>query len=55
MKPSLPSLGTYVDDQSPVHIDLARLLVTRMLILANSGGGKSRALRRLLEATAGLV
>lgn len=55
MKPSHPSLGTYTDDGSPVLIDLARLLVTRMLIQANSGGGKSRALRRLFEVFAGLV
>jgi hypothetical protein len=33
-------------------IDLQRLLETRLLIQANSGGGKSHALRRLLEQTA---
>lgn len=32
-------------------IDLPRLLETRLLIQANSGGGKSWALRRLLEQT----
>lgn len=32
-------------------LDLARLLETRMLIQANSGGGKSWALRRILEQT----
>ena len=32
-----------------------RLLETRLLIQANSGQGKSRALRRLLEQTAGQV
>lgn len=32
-------------------IDLTRLLETRMLIQANSGGGKSHALRLLLEQT----
>lgn len=36
-------------------IDLPRLLETRMLIQANSGGGKSWAIRRLLEQTAGQV
>lgn len=36
-------------------IDLKRLLATRMLIQSNSGGGKSRALRRLLEQTANQV
>lgn len=42
------SLGT-------VPIDLPRLLETRMLIQANSGGGKSHTLRRVLEQTAPLV
>ena len=44
-------------DQSgeAVDIDLPRLLETRMLVQANSGGGKSWALRRLLEQTAKAV
>ncbi len=33
-------------------IDLPRLLETRLLVQANSGGGKSHMLRRLLEQTA---
>lgn len=40
---------------SPLEIDLPRLLETRMLVQANSGGGKSWALRRLLEQTAPAV
>lgn len=36
-------------------LDLQRLIGTRMLIQANSGGGKSWAIRRLLEATHGQV
>lgn len=36
-------------------IDLPVLLETRALVQANSGGGKSRTLRRLLEQTAPLV
>lgn len=36
-------------------IDLPRLLETRLLVQANSGGGKSWALRRLLEQTANRV
>ena len=36
-------------------LDLPRLLETRMLVQANSGGGKSWALRRILEQTAGRV
>jgi uncharacterized protein len=43
-----PTLGT-------LPIDLPRLLETRLLVQANSGGGKSWALRRLLEQTAGQV
>lgn len=50
-----PSIGTFVDDSSPAAIDLPRLLETRLLVNANSGQGKSRALRRLLEQTAGQV
>lgn len=38
-----------------VGVDLARLLETRLLAQANSGGGKSWLLRRLLEQTAGKV
>ena len=34
-----------------LQIDLPELLATRMLIQAASGGGKSYALRRLLEQT----
>jgi hypothetical protein len=36
-----------------VEIDVARLLVSRLLLQANSGGGKSWSLRRLLEQTHG--
>ncbi len=36
-----------------VAIDVDRLLVSRLLLQANSGGGKSYALRRLLEQTHG--
>lgn len=38
-----------------VPIDVQRLVETRLLIQANSGAGKSWALRRLLEQTAGTV
>ncbi len=40
-----PSLGQH-------HIDLQKLLETRLLVQAQSGGGKSWCLRRLLEQTA---
>jgi len=38
-----------------IPIDVPRLVATRLLVQANSGGGKSWALRRLLEQTFGLV
>lgn len=50
----LPFLGAYADGK-PAAIDLPRLLETRMLIQSASGFGKSWAVRRLLEVTAGQV
>jgi DNA helicase HerA-like ATPase len=38
-----------------VDLDLQRLVTTRMLLQANSGGGKSWALRRILEQSHGEV
>lgn len=40
---------------SGVRVDLEKLIASRMLIQANSGGGKSRAIRQLLEETHGKV
>jgi hypothetical protein len=40
---------------SGVPVDLTRLVASRLLIQANSGGGKSRAMRYLLEQTHGRV
>src|ERR1017187_84651 len=40
---------------SGTHIDLTKLVVSRMLLQANSGGGKSWALRRILEQSHGHV
>jgi hypothetical protein len=51
--PLLTYRGTAGKDR--LLVDLDRLMVTRMLIQANSGGGKSRALRQLLEETFGKV
>lgn len=48
-------LGHFANDGHQVAIDLPRLLETRLLIQANSGGGKSWAIRRILEQTAGQV
>ena len=39
-------------ETADVTVDVPRLLETRMLVQSNSGGGKSWALRRLLEQTA---
>ena len=49
----LPILGDV--DGKPLRIDLGKLLATRLLIQAASGGGKSFALRRILEQTHGFV
>jgi hypothetical protein len=47
-------LGRWADG-GDVKLDLIRLLLTRLLIQANSGNGKSWAFRRLFERFAGLV
>lgn len=52
---ALPSLGEYQETGGPVDIDIARLIETRLLIQASSGGGKSWAIRRILEQTASHV
>src|SRR5690242_14423677 len=38
-----------------IDCDLERLVSTKLLVQANSGGGKSWALRRLLEQTHGAI
>lgn len=43
------------DGSGQVNVEFDRLIAGRMLIQANSGGGKSRALRYLIEQTAGKV
>ncbi len=40
---------------SGLKCDVDRLIASRLLIQANSGGGKTRTLRRLLEQTHGMV
>lgn len=45
MKNNLVRLGT------DCHIDVAKLIKSRLLIQANSGGGKSYTIRKLLEIT----
>lgn len=51
---SIPVL-TYTETGSGHRVDLDRLVASRMLVQANSGGGKSRAIRQLLEQTFGRV
>lgn len=47
-----PILGTLLDgERTPLPIDLDVLIETRLLIQANSGGGKSWIVRRTLEQT----
>jgi hypothetical protein len=48
-----PALGDIAGTHISVGIDVPRLLVSRMLVQANSGAGKSWALRRILEQTYG--
>lgn len=46
-----PTLGK--SGARPVAIDVGRLITTRLLVQSNSGGGKSWAVRRILEQTHG--
>lgn len=48
-------LLSYRQSGGGVVVDLDRLVASRMLVQANSGGGKSRAIRQLLEQTHGRV
>jgi hypothetical protein len=48
-------LITFDDRSGGVKLDLNQLIVSRLLIQANSGGGKSHAVRYLLEQTFGKV
>jgi hypothetical protein len=48
-------LGEWIDTKAGIYLDLARLIATRALLQAESGHGKSWALRKILEATHGHV
>ncbi len=48
-------IGNNKETGESVNIDLIRLISTRLLIQANSGGGKSWLIRRLLEQTHGKI
>ncbi len=47
-------LGT-ISDGTSLSLDVDRLIETRLLAVANSGGGKSHLIRKLLEVTHGQV
>ncbi len=49
----MSTLGTLARSDQVVAIDVDRLVEARLLVQANSGGGKSWALRRILEQTHG--
>ena len=44
-------LGKNIETGEDVHLDIKRLIKTRLLIQANSGGGKSWCARRIMEQT----
>ncbi|KKL76705.1 hypothetical protein LCGC14_2042260, partial [marine sediment metagenome] len=46
-------IGKEIINKNNVKIDLVKLISTRLLIQANSGGGKSWLIRRLLEQSHG--
>lgn len=48
-------IGKTVDGGKPVLLDLKRILEGRLLLQANSGGGKSYCVRKLCEITHGKV
>ena len=50
-----PNPSPSLDAEHAIPIDVDRLIETRLLVQANSGGGKSRTLRRLFEQTYGHV
>jgi len=52
---SAPRAKFSIDDGGQVVCDVDTLVDTRMLIQSNSGGGKSWAVRRILESTHGKV
>jgi hypothetical protein len=47
------TIGTVAGSREKAHLDVQRLVDTRLLVQANSGGGKSWCLRRILEQTHG--
>lgn len=54
MPKATPTIGKVVGG-GPLHIDVSKLVESRLLLQANSGAGKSWAGRRLLEQTHGQI
>lgn len=48
-------IGELVDSREPVYLDLRKLVETRALIEASSGGGKSTLMRLIAERAAGVM
>lgn len=48
-------IGKRTEGGTSLHVDVQRLVETKLLVQANSGGGKSYLLRKLLETTHGKV
>lgn len=48
-------IGELVDTREPVYLDLRKLVETRALIEASSGGGKSTLMRLIAERAAGVM
>lgn len=53
MTPKPINIGELLDTRGPLQLDVARLVETRMVVQASSGGGKSMTLRTILERTHG--
>jgi len=51
LKNNLVEIGYNVETKLPIKINVAKLISGRGLVQANSGGGKSYLLRKILEAT----
>ena len=50
---NIVSIGKHTEGRGDLKIDIGRLIETRLLIQASSGGGKSMTLRTILENTFG--
>lgn len=48
-------IGTYQKDGKPAEFNIAKLILTRLLICANSGGGKSWLIRLMAELLFGVM